>query len=569
VLRQTIGAVVVRFGKKIEGNLCEPCIDRYFRTFTLTTFLLGWWGVISFFVTPFVLILNFVEYFGGRGPATADARSVPAGTPRVSALRSVLLVVSIPLMVLLVAFVAVAGLAMGVAYLLSSSPGQPRPGADEFRAANERLFAFSGQAAFGNSSEAELLAKRYGGCMEGVRAVAFTGGREKDAPSLTQGHFVTHCELHKGRACFLVHVPELRQYAPSAKEGLSRFAWACARRALADRARTESLQVGVGVRGILLYDAAMIGSISDERPVQQSDSESDLYPFFSVEATQPSAPPTASRGAPEAPVPGTPGEASQATPERLPEVSRAERLRRSIADLHSPEYETRAAAEKELLSLGPHAESALVRLAQDRADTASGRCAALHLLAKLGGAEAARTLLHSLEATESGVAGCASEGIGGIQGQDALILSRLTDGIQGRCIDPAMTFDPRASYCAHALEALGRLGVRAAGAAPLVVRVLDRQPEYSYTRAPAIVAAGRLAPATKACVPVLTLALSDDNTYIQQEAARALGAMGAEARPALPALRRLEQTRRVGTATEAIARIEGKAPPTTGWRVGR
>ncbi|MBV8885264.1 MAG: hypothetical protein JO235_14890 [Chroococcidiopsidaceae cyanobacterium CP_BM_RX_35] len=59
---QNIGALVVRFHKAIKGNLCKSCINKYFWRFTPTTLILGWWGVISFFVTPLFIVNNIIRY---------------------------------------------------------------------------------------------------------------------------------------------------------------------------------------------------------------------------------------------------------------------------------------------------------------------------------------------------------------------------------------------------------------------------------------------------------------------------------------------------------------------------
>jgi GYF domain 2 len=67
VFYQNIGLLIMRQGKKIEGQLCKACIDKHFWEFTLITFLAGWWGVISFFLTPFFLINNVVRYLGCVG----------------------------------------------------------------------------------------------------------------------------------------------------------------------------------------------------------------------------------------------------------------------------------------------------------------------------------------------------------------------------------------------------------------------------------------------------------------------------------------------------------------------
>ncbi len=59
---QNIGALVVRFSKSVKGDLCKSCIHRYFWQFTGVNLFLGWWGYISFFVTPFFLLNNVFRY---------------------------------------------------------------------------------------------------------------------------------------------------------------------------------------------------------------------------------------------------------------------------------------------------------------------------------------------------------------------------------------------------------------------------------------------------------------------------------------------------------------------------
>lgn len=59
---QNIGALIMRFPKSIEGRLCKSCIHKYFWSMTGTTFFLGWWGTISFIVTPFFLLNNVGRY---------------------------------------------------------------------------------------------------------------------------------------------------------------------------------------------------------------------------------------------------------------------------------------------------------------------------------------------------------------------------------------------------------------------------------------------------------------------------------------------------------------------------
>jgi len=66
-LHQNIGLLVIRLNKSVKGNLCKACIRKYFWQFTTTTFFLGWWGIISFFVTLFILPNNVIRYLSSLG----------------------------------------------------------------------------------------------------------------------------------------------------------------------------------------------------------------------------------------------------------------------------------------------------------------------------------------------------------------------------------------------------------------------------------------------------------------------------------------------------------------------
>ena len=61
-LRQNIGAFVARYQTEINGFFCRGCTHHYFWTRTLTTLCVGWWGLISFLVTPAILVSNTYQY---------------------------------------------------------------------------------------------------------------------------------------------------------------------------------------------------------------------------------------------------------------------------------------------------------------------------------------------------------------------------------------------------------------------------------------------------------------------------------------------------------------------------
>jgi hypothetical protein len=80
---QNIGVLVLRFSNSIEGRLCKACIHKHFWSTTSITFFLGWWGMISFVITPFFLLNNIGRYLfclgmsppapGAQRPELTDA----------------------------------------------------------------------------------------------------------------------------------------------------------------------------------------------------------------------------------------------------------------------------------------------------------------------------------------------------------------------------------------------------------------------------------------------------------------------------------------------------------------
>jgi hypothetical protein len=66
-LYKNIGMLVMRRNYSLEGRFCKKCINKNFWDYTLTTLFLGWWGTISFIVTPFYLMNNTVRYLTTLG----------------------------------------------------------------------------------------------------------------------------------------------------------------------------------------------------------------------------------------------------------------------------------------------------------------------------------------------------------------------------------------------------------------------------------------------------------------------------------------------------------------------
>jgi len=61
-IRQNIGMLYSRSTRTIEGELCRKCIRKYCVRYTAVNLVAGWWGVISFFVTPVFILTNLYEY---------------------------------------------------------------------------------------------------------------------------------------------------------------------------------------------------------------------------------------------------------------------------------------------------------------------------------------------------------------------------------------------------------------------------------------------------------------------------------------------------------------------------
>jgi hypothetical protein len=71
---QNIGALVIRFRKTVRGQLCRECASEVFRKFQLTNFFLGWWGVISLFMTPILITGNWIAWLRTRSLAAPPER---------------------------------------------------------------------------------------------------------------------------------------------------------------------------------------------------------------------------------------------------------------------------------------------------------------------------------------------------------------------------------------------------------------------------------------------------------------------------------------------------------------
>lgn len=159
------------------------------------------------------------------------------------------------------------------------------PAEAAFRAADSRILtAAEGRTVLGNTPEAQQLGERFQKLIEPLAEISFTGGGRKGGPSLTGNRFLIHCELRNDRVCFLVHVPQLRNYRGDVRDSLIRLAWMCARQATSELRKDADRKLAVGLRGSLLYGGLAVGQGNSKEPsLTKNESTVDaapLYEFF-------------------------------------------------------------------------------------------------------------------------------------------------------------------------------------------------------------------------------------------------------------------------------------------------
>lgn len=174
---------------------------------------------------------------------------------------------------------------LGVLALVARSGPPPGPEVTAFRAADERIVAWSGKAGFGNTPEAEALAEELSLRLQTLQKAAFTGGKDEGRrPSLSGGNFITYCQLTDEGACFLVHVPQLKNYKREVRDALIDLAWQSARSVTDGRRSGDAL--AVGLRGAVLYGGLAAGRADAERPATLANAAAvdttPLHAFFAA-----------------------------------------------------------------------------------------------------------------------------------------------------------------------------------------------------------------------------------------------------------------------------------------------
>jgi hypothetical protein len=162
----------------------------------------------------------------------------------------------------------------------NESTTDPGPG-EALHKAEMLVMSDSNGLANGNNERAKELAREFGEQMKVLRNEMFSEAKGMD---LTDGRFVTYCELHENSCLFISQAPMLRKFEDEAKDQLGTLAWAVAREITRNDLQPTD-RLGVGLRGMLRYGQIRIGNHRDEvRPNDMSDKKESLSAFFPVEA---------------------------------------------------------------------------------------------------------------------------------------------------------------------------------------------------------------------------------------------------------------------------------------------
>jgi hypothetical protein len=331
--RQNIGLVILRFPRTVRGRFCEPCVNRYFSETTWITALAGWWGVISFFATPIILISNLGEISAARRAFRTPGGTGVPGSPLtrptsgpidrslavaslvaglLSLICSILLVPALAGIVLgIVALTrasrrpeayggkgfAIAGIVTGTFSLvlfallvhgIATAPATTGPqtaGADLFEQADRQIGSTSAEAALGNTAEARRMAAELNGLCKSLAVIVQKyGDKDSSVLSAVDAPCVTYADARQDSVCFLVRVPSLRRYPDEMTRSTLGILWHSARDTVRKSYGRDDVKTAVALRGILLYGAVAAGTAGESKPpvfeVASSARPASLSPFF-------------------------------------------------------------------------------------------------------------------------------------------------------------------------------------------------------------------------------------------------------------------------------------------------
>ncbi|MDP1586418.1 MAG: hypothetical protein Q8M07_01630 [Prosthecobacter sp.] len=140
-----------------------------------------------------------------------------------------------------------------------------RRGVAAFENANELLTGLSEGRAHGNTQEAKVLAEAFSDALKEARNIGIEKRSRSSIFSHTKGDFLTYCLLTEQSCIFMVHVPDLRNFATDAKELIAEAGWLIALKILKGSGLMPT-KLAVGLRGAMFYDRVTVG---DKRPSDQ------------------------------------------------------------------------------------------------------------------------------------------------------------------------------------------------------------------------------------------------------------------------------------------------------------
>ena len=156
----------------------------------------------------------------------------------------------------------------------TSGPSTPAtPESKAFGEADREIISYDAAdgIGFGNTTEAKEFAVAFGELAAEMEPDWFSGGDE-GALSLSDGHFLTYCRQNADSICFLVHVPQLKNYEGEVRESLIDMLWICADEVLTGKVDSGT-EVAIGLRGTILYGGLAIGELGSE-PSQKEEAGS-------------------------------------------------------------------------------------------------------------------------------------------------------------------------------------------------------------------------------------------------------------------------------------------------------
>ena len=243
---------------------------------SLIPWLFGWWGFPwGFIYTPAALWRNtaggvdvsepILAHVIGPGEADAVVRQRPK--PSTGALWGVRALLFSPFLLL----------PLLVVVLAASSAGDEKrrvkqPGYTQFKQAESFVAQSKAANGHGNTAAATKAAGVFSNILNSFRTEAISSGdstkKSADTKSMT-----TWCEVHDKRCLFIVRVPDLRRFTDGAKAALGEAAWLAAQVSARNLELPADTELAVAIKGVLLYDRMISGSLMADFDAGSPDAE--------------------------------------------------------------------------------------------------------------------------------------------------------------------------------------------------------------------------------------------------------------------------------------------------------